>query len=76
MAHTRHFFGAIAFPRCNYQLTPNTQYGRVISFVVTGDDDDEALRRTRNACENLRVINFVVSLGGGASNLCASIRSP
>ena len=26
MAHLRHFFGATAFPRCNYQLTPNTQY--------------------------------------------------
>ena len=26
MAHPRHFFGATAFPRCNYQLTPNTQY--------------------------------------------------
>ena len=24
-------------------------YGGVISFVVTGEDDDEALRRARNA---------------------------
>ena len=26
MAHPHHFFGATPFPRCNYQLTPNTQY--------------------------------------------------
>ena len=39
-------------------------YGGMISFVATGEQDDEALRRDRNACENLRVINLVISLGG------------
>ena len=42
MAHPRHFFGATAFPRCNYQLTPNTQYSLspwarkffVISYII------------------------------------------
>ena len=40
-------------------------YRGVISFVVTGEDDDEALCRARNTCENLRVINLTISLGGG-----------
>ena len=39
-------------------------YREVMSFVVTGEDDDEALRRARNACENLCVINLAISLGG------------
>ena len=39
-------------------------YGGVISFVVTGKDNEKALRRARNACENLRVINLALSLGG------------
>ena len=39
-------------------------YRELMSFVVTGEDDDEALRRARNACENLQVINLAVSLGG------------
>ena len=49
-------------------------YGGVISFMVTGKDDGKAMRRARNVCKNLRVINLAVSLGG--SNLCASIRLP
>ena len=28
-------------------------YGGMILFLVTGKDDDEALRRSRNACEKL-----------------------
>ena len=39
-------------------------YGGMISFVVTGEDDDKALHRDRNACKNLRIINLVISLGG------------
>ena len=57
----------------DHEYTSQT-YGGIISFVVTGKDDDEALRRARNACENLRVINLAISLGG--SNLCASIWRP
>ena len=33
--------------------------------MVTGEDDGEALRRDRNLCEKLQVINLSVSLGGG-----------
>ena len=54
---------------CEYM---SQTYGGVISFVVTGEDDDEALRRARNACENLRVINVAVSLGGGQIYVRAS----
>ena len=32
MAHPRHCFGATAFPRCNYQLTPNTQYQKQLTL--------------------------------------------
>ena len=39
-------------------------YGWMISFVVTGEDNDETLCRASNACENLRVINLTVSFGG------------
>ena len=39
-------------------------YVGMISFVITGEDDNEALRRDRNARKNLQVINLVVSLGG------------
>ena len=38
-------------------------YGGMISFVVTGEDNYEALRRDMNAYENLRFINLAVSLG-------------
>ena len=44
-------------------------YVGMISFVVTGKDDDEALYRARNACKNLRVINLAVLLGG-VESLC------
>ena len=50
------------------EYMPQT-YGGMISFVVTGEDDDEALRRARIVCENLRVINLAVSLGG-VESLC------
>jgi len=43
-------------------------YGGMISFVVIGEGE-EALRRARNVCENLRVINLAVSLGG-VESLC------
>mmetsp|Transcript_16897 Transcript_16897/g.24772 ORF Transcript_16897/g.24772 Transcript_16897/m.24772 type:complete len:515 (+) Transcript_16897:150-1694(+) len=43
-------------------------YGGMISFVVKGEGE-EALRRARNVCENLRVINLAVSLGG-VESLC------
>ena len=49
-------------------------YGRIISFAVTGEDDNEDLPRDRNECENLWVIKISVSLLG--SNICASIRRP
>lgn len=35
----------------------------MISFVTIGEGD-EALRRARNVCERLRVVNLAVSLGG------------
>ena len=41
----------------------------MISFVVTGEDNNEVLHRARNPCENLRVINLAVSLGG-VESLC------
>jgi len=37
-------------------------YGGMIAFVVAGEGE-EALRRARNVCERLRVINLAVSLG-------------
>lgn len=40
----------------------------MISFVVIGEGED-ALRRARNVCENLRVVNLAVSLGG-VESLC------
>lgn len=43
-------------------------YGGMISFVVQGEGE-EALRRARNVCEYLRVINLAVSLGG-VESLC------
>ena len=43
-------------------------YGGMISFITVGEDD-EALRRARNVCEHLRVINLAVSLGG-VESLC------
>ena len=43
-------------------------YGGMISFVVVGEGED-ALRRARNVCERLRVINLAVSLGG-VESLC------
>lgn len=43
-------------------------YGGMISFVTVGEGD-EALRRARNVCERLRVINLAVSLGG-VESLC------
>ena len=36
----------------------------MISLVVTGEEDAKALRRDKNTCKNLRVINLAVSLGG------------
>ena len=42
----------------------------MISFVVTGEDDGEALCRARNACKNLRGVNLAVSLGGVVEYLC------
>ena len=39
-------------------------YGGMISFVVTGEDDDKTLRKSRNVCKKLLVINLAVSLGG------------
>lgn len=47
-----------------YQQT----YGGMISFITIGEGD-EALRRARNVCERLRVINLAVSLGG-VESLC------
>ena len=44
-------------------------YGGMTSFVVTGEDNDKAIRRARNACENFRVINLAVSLEG-VESLC------
>ena len=44
-------------------------YGGMISFVVTGEDNNEALCRARNECENLRVVNLAVSFGG-VKSLC------
>ena len=49
-------------------------YGGMISFVITGKDDEKALRRARNVCENLRVINLAVSLGG-VESLCEHLAS-
>jgi len=43
-------------------------YGGMISFITIGEGD-EALRRARNVCERLRVINLAVSLGG-VESLC------
>ena len=43
-------------------------YGGMISFIVVGEGE-EALRRARNVCENLSVINLAVSLGG-VESLC------
>eukprot|EP00546_Thalassionema_frauenfeldii_P006926 CAMPEP_0178921392 /NCGR_PEP_ID=MMETSP0786-20121207/15538_1 /TAXON_ID=186022 /ORGANISM="Thalassionema frauenfeldii, Strain CCMP 1798" /LENGTH=477 /DNA_ID=CAMNT_0020595571 /DNA_START=225 /DNA_END=1658 /DNA_ORIENTATION=- len=43
-------------------------YGGMISFVTVGEGE-EALRRARNVCEQLRVINLAVSLGG-VESLC------
>jgi methionine-gamma-lyase len=43
-------------------------YGGMISFIVAGEGED-ALRRARNVCEHLRVINLAVSLGG-VESLC------
>ena len=37
--------------------------------MVMSEDDDEALRRAKNTCENLRVINLAVLLGG-VESLC------
>ena len=47
-------------------------YEGMISFMVTGEEDVEALNRDRNACENLQVIKISVALEG--SNLCVRIR--
>ena len=47
-------------------------YSWIISFVFTGEDDDEALRRARNACENLQVIKLDISLGEGRISVQAS----
>ena len=47
-------------------------YGGMISFVVTCEEYDEALIRDRNACENIRVINIAVSLGGSRFSVQAS----
>jgi len=38
-------------------------YGGMISFITVGEGE-EALRRARNVCERLRVVNLAVSLGG------------
>jgi len=38
-------------------------FGGMIAFIVDGDDDT-ALRRAKNVCEGLDVINLAVSLGG------------
>ena len=38
-------------------------FGGMIAFIVDGDDDT-ALRRAKNVCEGLSVINLAVSLGG------------
>eukprot|EP00592_Proboscia_alata_P003062 CAMPEP_0194370176 /NCGR_PEP_ID=MMETSP0174-20130528/18469_1 /TAXON_ID=216777 /ORGANISM="Proboscia alata, Strain PI-D3" /LENGTH=513 /DNA_ID=CAMNT_0039147479 /DNA_START=20 /DNA_END=1561 /DNA_ORIENTATION=- len=43
-------------------------YGGMISFITVGEDE-EALRRARNVCERLEVINLAVSLGG-VESLC------
>ena len=40
----------------------------MISFITVGEGE-EALRRARNVCERLRVINLAVSLGG-VESLC------
>mmetsp|Transcript_24911 Transcript_24911/g.54333 ORF Transcript_24911/g.54333 Transcript_24911/m.54333 type:complete len:148 (-) Transcript_24911:97-540(-) len=42
--------------------TPQT-FGGMIAFIVAGDNDT-ALRRAKNVCEGLSVINLAVSLGG------------
>jgi cystathionine beta-lyase/cystathionine gamma-synthase len=49
------------------ETMPQT-YGGMISFVVQGEGE-EALRRARNVCQYLRVINLAVSLGG-VESLC------
>jgi len=41
----------------------NQTYGGMVTFIMAGDDDT-ALQRARNVCENLQVINLAVSLGG------------
>ena len=38
-------------------------FGGMIAFIVDGDDDT-ALRRAKNVCEGLSVMNLAVSLGG------------
>ena len=38
-------------------------FGGMIAFIVAGDDDT-ALRRAKNVCEGLSVVNLAVSLGG------------
>ena len=48
--------------------TPPQTYGGMISFIVVGEGE-EALRRARNVCEQLKVINLAVSLGG-VESLC------
>merc|ERR1712238_61366 len=41
-------------------------YGGMVTFIMTGDDvgEDIALHRAARVCEELRVINLAVSLGG------------
>ena len=38
-------------------------FGGMIAFIVDGDNDT-ALRRAKNVCEGLSVVNLAVSLGG------------
>merc|ERR1719491_2928522 len=41
-------------------------YGGMVTFIMTGDDvgEEVALHRAARVCEELRVINLAVSLGG------------
>ena len=39
-------------------------YSGMTSFAVTGKDNDEVLRKARNNCKHLQVINLAVLLGG------------
>ena len=41
----------------------------MISFMVTVEYNEEVLRRARNLCKNLRVINLALFLGG-VESLC------